>query len=512
MNTNNEFAAMPAECLYLGLAIDPNAPAAIEGNQSTSYRELTRSVEALAQALRQELSPNEKIALCALNNLEHLTAFLAILVGGFTWVPINPKNGKNLNQQLLDSAQPALILVDKESQETLPETDRKTWLLNHPSRNIQSLSEAYLDQPFTPAAPNADDIMGIKFTGGTTGTPKGVIQTQRNVAAVIDNMQRVFEFTASDRNLAVAPLTHGGSHYILPILAVGGCHLLHSTPDPGEILTAFRQHKASVSFMPPTLIYKLIEQAGINGDDFPHLRHLTYSAAPMPPARIEQVQELIGPRLSTVYGQTEAPMTITAMGPDDLSQPPLHSSVGKACYHSEVGILNEDGTPVKAGETGEVAVRGAIVMPSYFQAADKTEQAFCKDWLLTGDLGYLNEQGYLFLKGRSKELIISGGFNVYPAEVENLLIQHPDIAECAVVGVEDDYWGERVEAAICIRDGKHIDLTALQHHLKTQLGPVKTPKAFHPLEQLPRNPVGKVVRRDVLQLILDQSSLKEPQT
>jgi len=510
MNTDREFPAMPAECLYLGLAIDPNAPAAIVGNQKTSYQELTRSVEALAQALRKELAPNDKVALCALNNLEHLTAFLAILVGGFTWIPINPKNGKLLNQQLLDSAQPALILVDCESKNTLPETNTKTWLLNDSTQNTHSISEAYLDQPFTPASPNANDIMGIKFTGGTTGTPKGVIQTQRNVAAVIDNMQRVFEFTASDRNLAVAPLTHGGSHYILPILAVGGCHLLHSAPDPKEILTAFRQHKASVSFMPPTLIYKLMEQPGIGNDDFPHLRHLTYSAAPMPPARIEQVQHLIGSRLSTVYGQTEAPMTITAMGPEDLSKVELHGSVGKACHHSEVAILNDDGKPLDLGETGEIAVRGAIVMPSYFQAPDKTEQAFYKDWLLTGDLGYVDQQGYLFLKGRSKELIISGGFNVYPAEVENVLIQHPDILECAVVGVEDDYWGERVEAAICVKADKNIDLAALQDSLKAQLGPVKTPKAFHMVTQLPRNPVGKVVRRDVLQLIADQQSLEEP--
>ena len=343
--------------------------------------------------------------------------------------------------------------------------------------------------------------MGIKFTGGTTGTPKGVIQTHNNVAAVIDNMQKVFEFNASDRNLAVAPLTHGGSHYILPLLAVGGCHLLHSAPDPEKILTAFRQDKASVSFMPPTLIYKLLDQSGINHDDFPHLRHLTYSAAPMPPSRIKQVQDLIGNRISTVYGQTEAPMTITAMGPNDLAKPELHASVGKACHHSEVAILSSEGTPLANGESGEVAIRGAIVMPCYFDANDKTQEAFHNDWLLTGDVGYLDEQGYLFLKGRSKELIISGGFNVYPAEVENRLIQHPDIVECAVVGVEDDYWGERVEAAICVAEDKTIDIEQLQRDLKAQLGSVKTPKAFHQLAQLPRNPVGKVVRRDILKLI-----------
>ncbi len=503
MSASRTFPYMPIECLYAGLAIDPQAPAAIEDGQVTNYRELTDRAEAFALALRSELSPNDKVALCALNNLEHLTAFLAILVAGFTWVPINPKNGKTLNEQLLDIAQPALILVDSESQTTLPENRNRTrtWLLNGTTENMSTLSAAYVGNTFSPATPKPSDIMGIKFTGGTTGTPKGVIQTHNNVAAVIDNMQKVFEFNASDRNLAVAPLTHGGSHYILPLLAVGGCHLLHSAPDPEKILTAFRQDKASVSFMPPTLIYKLLDQSGINHDDFPHLRHLTYSAAPMPPSRIKQVQDLIGNRISTVYGQTEAPMTITAMGPNDLAKPELHASVGKACHHSEVAILSSEGTPLANGESGEVAIRGAIVMPCYFDANDKTQEAFHNDWLLTGDVGYLDEQGYLFLKGRSKELIISGGFNVYPAEVENRLIQHPDIVECAVVGVEDDYWGERVEAAICVAEDKTIDIEQLQRDLKAQLGSVKTPKAFHQLAQLPRNPVGKVVRRDILKLI-----------
>ncbi|MGH1371474.1 MAG: class I adenylate-forming enzyme family protein [Cellvibrionaceae bacterium] len=508
MSTSKAYPYMPIECLYAGLAIDPQAPAAIENGKVTSYRELTDRVETFALALRHELSPGDKVALCALNNLEHLTAFLAILTAGFTWVPINPKNGKTLNEQLLNIAQPALILVDHESQTTLPDNHNRTltWSLNDAAENIATLTAAYVDRAFSPATPGPDDIMAIKFTGGTTGTPKGVIQTHSNVAAVIDNMQRVFEFNASDRNLAVAPLTHGGSHYILPLLAAGGCHLLHSAPNPEKILTAFRRDKASVSFMPPTLIYKLLDQPDIKHTDFPHLRHLTYSAAPMPPARIKQVQTLIGNRISTVYGQTEAPMTITAMGPDDLAKPELQASVGNACYHSEVTILSAEGQALPDGESGEVAIRGAIVMPRYFDADEKTQDAFHDDWLLTGDVGYLDKQGYLFLKGRSKELIISGGFNVYPAEVENRLIQHPDIVECAVVGVEDDYWGERVEAAICVADNKSIDVEQLQRDLKAQLGSVKTPKAFHQFAQLPRNPVGKVVRRDILKLIQSAST------
>jgi acyl-CoA synthetase (AMP-forming)/AMP-acid ligase II len=332
-----------------------------------------------------------------------------------------------------------------------------------------------------------------------------VIQTHGNVNAVIKHLNSLYQFNQSDRNLAIAPLTHGGSHYILPILAAGGCHLLMPTADVNAITHALKEQRASISFMPPTLIYKLLDETDISEDDCPHLRHITYSAAPMPPERIQQFQQRLGPKLSTLYGQTEAPMTITAMSAADLTKPELIRSVGKACADSEIAILDENLHPLPCNQTGQIAVRGAIVTPAYFNAPHQTRDAFHNDWLLTGDLGELNENGYLFLKGRAKEMIISGGFNVYPAEVENIMSQHPAISECVVVGIADDYWGERVEAAICTHPGQSVDTEQLLNDIKEQLGAVKTPKQLHHFSSLPRNPVGKVVRRDILELIQQQA-------
>lgn len=198
-------------------------------------------------------------------------------------------------------------------------------------------------------------------------------------------------------------------------------------------------------------------------------------------------------------------MTITAMSADDMQQAALQHSVGRACKHSELAILDPDGRTLPPNKTGEVAVRGAIVMPGYLDAPRQNEEVFKNGWLLTGDLGYVNDDGYLFLQGRSKEVIISGGFNVYPAEVENALMQMPNIRECAAFGVEDDYWGERVEAAICLRGDVAVDPDLLKRELKALLGDVKTPKSIHVLKNLPRNPVGKVVRRDVKALCLANS-------
>lgn len=492
-------------CLYKGLKRNPNALAAIEGERTLTYQQLATQSEALALALRDALPAGAPVALCAQNTLEHLQSFLAILLGGFIWIPINPKNGQPLNQHLLDSVNPALILTDSTSEKSLPDHNYTQWLLDDSQDNLTLRIKPYLNQSFTPASPNTNDVMGIKFTGGTTGTPKGVIQTHGNVNAVIDHLQTLYQFQQDDRNLAIAPLTHGGSHYILPILAAGACHLLMPTPDVNAITHALKVQQASISFMPPTLIYKLLDETNINAEDCPHLRHITYSAAPMPPERIQQFHQRLGPKLSTLYGQTEAPMTITAMAPEDLAQPHLTTSVGKACQQSEIAILDENHNPLPANTIGQIAVRGAIVTPAYFNAPHQTREAFHNGWLLTGDLGELNEEGYLFLKGRAKEMIISGGFNVYPAEVENIIAQHPAISECVVVGIADDYWGERVEAAICTHPDQTIDNEELLKEVKTKLGSVKTPKQLHHFATLPRNPVGKVVRRDILELILERA-------
>lgn len=500
---------LPIDYIYRGFTIAPQATAAEDEHRSLSYAELQQHCEALALALQQQVKPGDRIALCAQNHIDHLISFIAILMAGCIWVPINPKNGSSLNQKLLQKSQPALVLVDQPSEATLGNNScPRIYLGQKNAPSIRQLIDQHKGKAFSPHRAAPSDIMAIKFTGGTTGEPKGVMQSHNNVAAVVENMQAIFSFQASDGNLAVAPLTHGGSHYILPILAVGAKHVLLSAPKPEKIVSHFANGNATVSFMPPTLIYKLIEQPGISRDDFKHLRHLTYSAAPMPAEKVQQVIELIGPKLSTVYGQTEAPMTITAMNNVDMSKAELQASVGKACLFSDIAIIGNDGEFLEAGQTGEIAVSGEIVMSGYYQEPEKTAAAMQQGYLLTGDLGYIDPQGYLFLQGRAKELMISGGFNVYPAEVENAIMDlasHYGIRECCVFSQADEYWGERIEVALCLNSGITVDVQKLSHDLKQAIGSVKSPKEYHILSDLPRNPVGKVVRREVKALIENQS-------
>jgi acyl-CoA synthetase (AMP-forming)/AMP-acid ligase II len=218
----------------------------------------------------------------------------------------------------------------------------------------------------------------------------------------------------------------------------------------------------------------------------------------MPPERIVEAQQAFGPRISALYGQTEAPVTICALGTDDMLDPVLRGTVGKPCVNSRVRVVDDTGTEVTTGTVGNIEVKGPIVMKGYLDDPELTQATIRNGWLATGDLGALDSEGFLTLVGRVSEVIITGGFNVYPAEIENVLAAIPGVRECCVFGVPDDYWGERVEVAV-VGNGD-IDDESIMQAVKKKLGSVRTPKAVHFVDELPRNAVGKVVRRDLAKI------------
>ena len=255
-----------------GAALDGSAVAVQSSDETITHAELLERVAAAAATLRQRLpGPGSRIALCAENDAEHLIAYLAILVSGFAWVPLNPANGRMLNSKIAARAQPELLLVDRKSIDRAPELSQ--------SLPLDELCGE--SREFDPAEVSPDDIAAIKFTGGTSGEPKGVVQTHGNMLAVIENMQAFYGFAPGDCNLVVAPLTHGSSHYVIPVLAAGGRHRFPADNSPATIVAALRDN-ATIAFMPPTLIYKLLRTSDLSPGQFPQLRHLTYSAAPMP--------------------------------------------------------------------------------------------------------------------------------------------------------------------------------------------------------------------------------------
>jgi acyl-CoA synthetase (AMP-forming)/AMP-acid ligase II len=482
--------------LYDGAAINMAAIAVENRDDNITFEELIGRVESMGAALQKLLpTPGSRIALCAGNHADHLIAYLAILISGFVWVPLNPANGRPLNTTIANKAKPDLVLIDRASIDKAPDTDRL--------REFETLRAESHTFEATRASP--DEVAAIKFTGGTSGEPKGVVQTHGNMLAVIENMRAFYKFESTDCNLAVAPLTHGSSHYIFPILAAGGRHRFLHDHSAAAILTAMRDN-TTVTFMPPTLVYKLLQTPGLSPEQFPRLRHLTYSGAPMPSDRIIEAQRAFGPCVSSLYGQTEAPMTICALSTSEMRDPALRGTAGRACRNSEVRIVDETDTEVPAATAGRIEVKGPIVMREYLDEPEQTAATIHDGWLRTGDLGSLDESGNLMLSGRASEVIITGGFNVYPAEIENVLATAPGVRECCVYSVEDSYWGERIEAAIVSDAGGATSEVEILAFVKKELGPVRTPKALHRVNALPRNAVGKVLRRDMPGLV---KSLRE---
>lgn len=475
----------------------PDAPAAIDDHGAIlTYDALSRRGRGLAAGLQARLGPEQGqvVSVAAKNHAEHLVALVGIFLSGHTWLPLNPRSARALNDGVTARLSPALLLCDTACSECVSTGADTLWFEAGSPDGLNAISAdpALWREPDLPE----DHVMSVKLTGGTTGTPKAVAQTQRMIATVVDDLVAVFGIGPDDTNLAVAPLSHGAFHLLFPLLTTGGRQVILSGADPEHVLDAMETHDVSLTFMPPTLIGKLTGSGLARPDRFPHLRALIYSAAPMPPAQIEKAWRAFGPRIAALYGQVEAPMTITAITAEEMQAGDRLESVGRPCPSTEVCI----GEPDQDG-TGAILARGPLVADRYLtgEALPKTG-----GWLDTGDRGFLDADGYLHIRGRAREMLITGGFNIYPLEVERVLAALDGVSEVCVFGVEDAYWGERVEAAIVAESSlSDVELAAA---VRAAIGPVAVPKRWHRTDALPRNAVGKIVRREIAARFSDEAA------
>ncbi len=465
-----------------------------------TYARLAADVRALAAALQDlDPAPQTRVALCAGNSSRHILALLAVLASGKIWVPLNYRSTAREIGRILDATEPSIVIVDGAGEPLVPATVGQRISLGADAAGLPLealLARAAGREPQRHDLPR-DATQAIKFTGGTTGLPKGVMQPYHAWNAGIINQITSWGLTPDDRYVVAAPVTHGTGTYLLPVLASGGAHVLLDGATPAAITAAFRERGGTLSFMPPTLIYMIMAQPGVSHADFPRLRNLIYGGAPMPTEKIERARDFFGPVLGTTYGQTEAPQIVTVLRPADLETPENRASVGRVTWLSDVAIMAPDGALLPRGEIGEVVVRGDLVMSGYWRLPEKTAETIVDGWLHTGDTGLIDARGYLFLKDRLRDVIITGGFNVYPVDVENALSAHPAVYECSVFGLPDDKWGEAVHAAVQFHPGAAADADALKAHVRALLGPVATPKQFHIHDSLPRSPVGKVLKNAV---------------
>ena len=468
-----------------------------------THAELVATVDALAAALQSiDPVPGSRVGICARNTIEHLLALLATYAAGKVWVPLNPTNGRADLDRMIAATRPSIVVADASALDRFSRTHAPLIIAKDDGERrglptVRALAAEWAGRRPAVVESTHGDAQIIKFSGGSTGIPKPVVQSQRCINAQVDGILACFELDASDVNLIAAPLTHGASCFVLPILAVGGSHVLVDDPKPPRVLDAIETHGVTTMYAPPTLIYGMLGDPTVADRNYRSLRHLIYSAAPMRGDRIREAQRVFGPVVETAYGQVEAPQIVTAMRATELLAEENLTSIGRPSPVAEVAIVDAAGTPLPNGETGEIVVRGPLVMSGYLDRPDMSAEAIVDGWLHTGDLGQIDARGYVYIRGRLREVINSGGFKIFPGDVEAALIRHPGVAECSVFGVADERWGEAVHAAVKLTPGMLVNAADLITFTKGELGSVKAPKEIHFVAELPKNAAGKVSRSDV---------------
>jgi fatty-acyl-CoA synthase len=498
-----------------GAQLGADAPCLTMGGADLSYAEVQAISHRVGRGLqRSGIRQGDKVAVLASNDAQAFACVFGISRAGGVWCPINPRNETGENRFVLDAFDCAALIFHSsyapmvdQMRTSLPKL-RQLVCLDQPQPFAASMAqwlEGIGDAPLDVAP--LDDVAMIAGTGGTTGRPKGVMLTGRNLETMSALTLMGYPFEGRPCYLALAPLTHAAGVLCLPVMALGGRIVIMAKPDLGEFLALIERHRVTHTFLPPTLIYMLLQHERLASTDRSSLQCFWYGAAPISAARLEDALTKIGPVMAQLFGQTEAPMMISTMQPSEhfnadgsVARQRL-ASAGRPGPLVQVATMNGDGAILATGETGEIVVRSSLVMAGYYQDAKETAEASRFGWHHTGDIGYLDADGFLYIVDRAKDMIISGGFNVYSVEVEQALMQHPDVQDSAVIGLPDEKWGERVVAVLQLHAGRSVDpdrfASEIQAFVKARIGSVKAPKQVEIWPELPRSKVGKVMKKDV---------------
>jgi fatty-acyl-CoA synthase len=502
-----------------GASLDPGAPCLTLDGVSLSYGEVVGLAEAVARALRRSgVAPGDKVGILSANDPAAFACVFGIARAGAVWCPINPRNAAGENAELLDLFDCTTLLYQPAFDELVgriaPGLPKLTTLVrfgdgDDVAAGFDAWLDAARDDPEASSAPPGD-VVALVGTGGTTGRPKGVVLTGRNLEVMSAITLMSYPFDGRPVYLALAPLTHAAGVLCFPILARGGEIVIMARPDVGRFLDLIERHRVTHTFLPPTLIYLVLGHEALDATDLASLQCFWYGAAPMSTTRLAEALDRIGP-MAQLFGQSEAPMMISTMSPAEHRRPDgtVHlgrlSSAGRPSPLVTVAILDARGQAVPRGERGEICVRGSLVMAGYHRNPEATAEASAHGWHHTGDIGFLDEEGYLHIVDRAKDMVITGGFNVYSAEVEQAVLAHDAVRDCAVIGLPDDKWGERVTAVVQLRPGAALDAAALIAFVKDRIGSVKAPKQVEFWPELPRSTVGKVLKADIRSTFTERS-------
>jgi fatty-acyl-CoA synthase len=491
------------DLLITALNRNLDKPAVYLGDTVLTAREVRDEMSRYVQAYASKgIGQGSATSILSANRPEVLFNMGANQIAGTRTTALHPMGSLEDHIYVLEDAEVETLVYDPTSY-----TERAKELLDRVGCLKQVLALGPTDvgddltalaktfQPKRLVAPIVDpeDVTGLSFTGGTTGKPKGVMSTYRSGAYMMQIAMTEWDWHEEPRFLIATPLSHAGAAFFMPALLKGGSVVVLPGFDVPKVLATIEKYRITATMMVPTMIYALLDHPATKDADLSSLKTIYYGASAISPSRLKEAIERFGPIFFQFYGQAECPMTITVMRKEEHDTSSLErlSSCGRIVPWVNVALLDDQGNEVPDGEPGEICVQSPLTMKGYWKKPEQTAEAFQYGWLHTGDVARMDDDGFLYIVDRKKDMIVSGGFNVYPREVEDVISQHPGVAAVGVIGVPDEKWGEAVKAVVVKREGADVDAEELKAMVKEKKGAVHTPKTVDFTDALPLSPLGK---------------------
>lgn len=492
-----------ADLLVQALAKNPDKPAVTIGDRVMTAREMSEQVSCYVQALQSKgIVAGTQMSVLAMNRPEVLFNMAASQVNATRTTPLHPMGSLEDQAYVLqDCGAKALVFdpdhfADRAAQlaEMVPGLEHLLSLGPcEVGEDLHALAATFRPLPLRAPVVDPDGIAGIAYSGGTTGKPKGIMSSYRGGVTMTMIQMAEWQWPEEVRFLICTPLSHAGAAFFTPTLLKGGSLTVLPGFDPELFMQTIETHRITATMLVPTMLYVLLDHPKFDQYDLSSLETIFYGASAISPTRLSEGIRRMGQIFFQFYGQAECPMAITSLRKEDHDPDNLTrlASCGRPAPWVHVALLDDDGNEVPQGEPGEICVRGPLNMKGYLGKPELTAETFKYGWLHTGDVARADEEGFLYIVDRKKDLIITGGFNVYPREVEDVISAHPAVSAVAVIGVPDDKWGESVKAVVVPRPGQEIDAATIIELVKEAKGTVQAPKSVDFVDAIPLSALGK---------------------